>query len=121
MANVSTFLKCLQDYAGLGEGEAVWLVRMCQDAGILPKGSRGRGPMPEITAKHCADTLLTMAGTRLPGQRNVGDARSALNRLRHLTTKKPLPGLSDGVLGRNLVEVAKNSDESCRIRISYLA
>ena len=63
----------------LTPGAVRQLTRLLQDGGILPKAKRGasRGPLPELTAYHCAAWLVGLAVTRRAGLRRNVDAAAA--------------------------------------------
>ena len=65
----------------MGNGQGPFLVRICQDAGLLPKVKRGAGrSMEDLTADHLAGFVIAVAGTRAVGQRSANGARAAVKR-----------------------------------------
>ena len=65
----------------MGKGQGPFLVRICQDAGLLPKVKRGAGrSMAQLTAEQLADFVIAVAWTRGVGQRNANGARAAVER-----------------------------------------
>ena len=65
----------------MGEGQGPFLVRICQDAGLLPKVKRGGWrSMKELTPERLADFVIAIAGTRAVGERNANGARAAVER-----------------------------------------
>ncbi len=63
-------------------GNLRYVVRVLQQAGLLPKVKQGRTP-PEINADHCASFLLGIAGTGTVGEAAEAAKRfGALRRLR---------------------------------------
>ena len=65
----------------MGKGQGPFLVRICQDAGLLPKVKRGGWrTMKQLTAEHLADFVIAVAGTRAVGERNANGARVAVER-----------------------------------------
>ena len=49
----------------LGKGQGPFLLRIAQDAGLLPKVKRGAWrSMAELTPEHMADFVLVLAATR---------------------------------------------------------
>ena len=70
----------------MGKGQGPFLVRICQDAGLLPKAKRGGWrSMEQLTVDHLADFIIAMAGTRAVGERNANSARAAVERFAPLT------------------------------------
>ena len=70
----------------MGKGQGPFLVRISQDAGLLPKVKRGGGrSMEQLTADHLADFVIAIAGTRAVGARNANGARIAIERFSPLT------------------------------------
>lgn len=70
----------------MGKGQGPFLIRICQDAGLLPKVKRGGWrAMEDLTAEHLADFVIVVAGTRAAGERNVMGARTAVERFAALT------------------------------------
>ena len=71
----------------MGPGQGPFLVRICQDAGLLPKTKPGGWrSMKELTAEQLADFVIAVAGTRASGERNANGARGAIERFGALTT-----------------------------------
>ncbi len=65
----------------MGEGQGPFLVRICQDAGLLPKVKRGGWrSMEQLTPEQLADFVIAIAGTRAVGKRNANGARAAVER-----------------------------------------
>ncbi len=65
----------------MGKGQGPFLVRICQDAGLLPKAKRGGWrSMEQLTAEQLADFVIAVAGTRAVGERNANGARAAIER-----------------------------------------
>ena len=70
----------------MGNGQGPFLVRICQDAGLLPKVKRGAGrSMAQLTVDHLADFIIAVVGTRAVGQRSANGARAAVERFSPLT------------------------------------
>ena len=70
----------------MGKGQGPFLVRICQDAGLLPKVKRGAGrSMEQLTVDHLADFVIALVGTRAVGERNANGARAAVERFSPLT------------------------------------
>ncbi len=70
----------------MGKGQGPFLVRICQDAGLLPKAKRGGWrSMEQLTPEHLADFVIAVAGTRAVGERNANGARTAIERFSPLT------------------------------------
>ena len=70
----------------MAPGQGPFLVRICQDAGLLPKVKRGGWrAMEQLTAEHLADFVIAVAGTRAVGERNANGARTAFERFSPLT------------------------------------
>ena len=70
----------------MGKGQGPFLVRICQDARLLPKVKRGAGrSMKDLTVDHLADFVIAVAGTRAVGARNANGARAAVERFSPLT------------------------------------
>ncbi len=71
----------------MGPGQGQFLVRICQDAGLLPKAKPGGWrSMKDLTAEQGADFVIALAGTRAVGERNANGARMAVERFGALTT-----------------------------------
>ncbi len=71
----------------LTPGAVRQLTRLLQEGDILPRARQGvsRGPLPELTARHCAAWLVGLAVTRRAGlRRNVGDAAARVKRFLEL-------------------------------------
>ncbi len=65
----------------MGKGQGPFLVRICQDARLLPKVRRGGWrSMKELTPERLADFVIAIAGTRAVGERNANGARAAVER-----------------------------------------
>ena len=108
VANIATLTDCLKKFGGLGDGEVIHLIRMAQDAGILPVGKRGGWrSLPEVTAEQIVGTLFVVAGTRLPGMRNKDDSKAMNIRLGGLVTIEPPPCLTGMILRNNLETIIK--------------
>ncbi len=76
----------------MGKGQGPFLVRISQDAGLLPKvKSGGWRSMEQLTAEHLADFVIAIAGTRAVGARNANGARVAMERF---------AGLAEAVSGK---------------------
>ena len=70
----------------MGKGQGPFLVRICQDAGLLPKAKRGGWrSMEQLTVDHLADFIIAIAGTRAVGERNANSARAAVEQFSPLT------------------------------------
>ena len=71
----------------MGKGQGPFLVRISQDAGLLPKvRSGGWRYMAQLTAEHLADFVIVVAGTRAVGARNANGARTAIERFSGLVS-----------------------------------
>ena len=71
----------------MGEGQGPFLVRICQDAGLLPKAKRGGWrSMAQLTPDHVADFIIAVAGTRASGKRNANGAKRAIEMFASLVT-----------------------------------
>ena len=69
----------------MGKGQGPFLVRICQDADILPRVKRGGWrAMAELTPEHLADFIMALAGTRAAGERNARSARAGVDRFADL-------------------------------------
>lgn len=76
--------------AEMGGEQGAFLVRISQDAGLLPKVRRGKWrTMPQLTVEHLADFVMAIAGSRPVGQRNANGARSGVER--YATLKPTFP------------------------------
>ena len=83
MANTTALAELISREMG-GEMGA-FLVRISQDAGLLPKVRRGKWrTMPHLMVEHLADFVLAIAGSRPVGQRNANGARSGVKRFANL-------------------------------------
>jgi hypothetical protein len=70
----------------MGRGQGPFLIRICQDAGLLPKAKRGGWrSMEQLTAEQLAGFVIAVAGTRAAGARNANGARAAVERFSDLT------------------------------------
>ena len=76
----------------MGKGQGPFLVRIFQDAAILPRVKRGGfRAMEHLTPEHLADVVIAIAGTRAVGARNANGARVAIERF---------AGLADATSGK---------------------
>ena len=70
----------------MGKGQGPFLVRVFQDAEILPRVKRGGWrKMENLTPAHLADVVMALAATRPAGQRNARSAKAAVERFATLT------------------------------------
>ena len=70
----------------MGKGQGPFLVRICQDAGLLPRVKRGGWrAMEDLTVERLADFVIAVAGTRPVGARNANGARAAVDMFAALT------------------------------------
>ena len=69
----------------LGKGQGPFLLRIGQDAGLLPKVKRGAfRSMVDLTPEHLADFVMVLAATRPVGRRNAEGARVGVERFARL-------------------------------------
>ena len=65
----------------MGKGQGPFLVRIFQDADILPRVKRGGWrAMEHLTPEHLADVLMALAATRPAGQRSWRAAKAGVER-----------------------------------------
>lgn len=65
----------------MGKGQGPFLVRIFQDAGILPRVKRGGfRKMEHLTPEHLADVVMAVAATRQAGQRTWQAAKVGVER-----------------------------------------
>ena len=70
----------------MGKGQGPFLIRICQEARLLPTAKRGGWrSMEQLTPEQLADFVIAIAGTRAVGERNANGARAAIERFASLT------------------------------------
>ena len=89
----------------MGKGQGPFLVRICQDASLLPRVKRGGWrSMVHLTAEHLADFIIGVSGTRSAGERNAYAARAAVDRFANLVWAAD----SEKSLRADLAELIRN-------------
>ena len=87
----------------MGKGQGPFLVRIFQDAEILPRVKRGGfRKMVDLTPEHLADVVMALAATRQAGQRTWQAAKAGVERFAPLESlwgrERGFPSLREGLV-----------------------
>ena len=86
----------------MGKGQGPFLVRIFQDAEILPRGKRGGfRNMVHLTPEHLADVVMALAATRGAGKRTWQAAKAGVERFAplesHWGRERGFPTVREGL------------------------